>query len=277
MLQAHVYQNQYYVKTGQVFNNATRNVYQNQYHVNKDKYSTMLHRLCEPDKTICPSGPNIRQCYRYMYTKTNTMSEPGQVFNNATGTCIPKPIPCLTGQVFNNATQTCQPDKTICPSDQKLDNATGTCLPKPILCQTGQVFNNATRICEVEQPLQRQQPCATGQVFNDATGTCDLEAKLRVIVNVINDNGGKKVANDFSYSLSGNNKPPSTVFNGVSGKGTLITLNPGIVSVVMKGPIPVIPSSSSINFPPNQSYKVAMNNCKNINLKGRYYSFQSKT
>ena len=96
----------------------------------------------------------------------------------------------------------------------------------------------------------------------------DQPAKLIVITKVISDNGNKqiaKAAKDFSYTLSGSNKPPSTTFKGASGKGTTITLNPGTTSVNMKG---LLASSSSIDFPPNQSYKVTMNNCKNVNLKG---------
>ena len=152
--------------------------------------------------------------------------------------------PCEPGQVFNNSTQTCQQ-------------------PDTIPCHKGQVFNNSTRTCGYEGILRTG--CPEGQIFNNTTRMCELQPKLSVIVNVINDNGGKKVAQGFSYSLTGDNKPPSTVFKGVSGKVTPIPLNPGTVSVVMNG---LIPSSSSINLPPNQSYKVSMNNCKNIILKG---------
>ena len=111
------------------------------------------------------------------------------------------------------------------------------------------------------------------------TATCiinvnDQPAKLIVITKVINDNLGKKISQDFSYTLSGNNKPPTTTFKGVSGKGTTITLNPGMLfSVIIKGEKYNYFSGYLINFDPksknpDQRYKISKNNCKNIILKG---------
>ena len=54
------------------------------------------------------------------------------------------------------------------------------------------------------------------------TADDQIPAKLNVVLNVKNDNGGKKTAKDFNYTLTGNNNPPSKTFVGAGGKGTNI-------------------------------------------------------
>ena len=59
----------------------------------------------------------------------------------------------------------------------------------------------------------------------------DQAATLIVIKHVINDNGGSKVAGDFTMNVTGTNVKPSASFAGAESPGTTVTLNAGTYSV----------------------------------------------
>jgi len=60
----------------------------------------------------------------------------------------------------------------------------------------------------------------------------DIPTRLKVIKQVINDNGGTAVAGDFTITVTGDNVQPSASFPGAAGPaGTVVTLNPGAYSV----------------------------------------------
>jgi prealbumin domain-containing protein len=76
----------------------------------------------------------------------------------------------------------------------------------------------------------------SGSIANGESKTCtitndDLSGTLIVIKHVINDNGGIKVAGDFSMTVTGTNVQPSATFPGVESPGTTVTLNAGSYSV----------------------------------------------
>ena len=81
--------------------------------------------------------------------------------------------------------------------------------------------------------------CATNGSITLAAGgsaTCtitnnDQAATLKVIKHVINDNGGSKVAADFTMNVTGTNVLPSASFAGAESPGTTVTLNAGSYSV----------------------------------------------
>ena len=57
-----------------------------------------------------------------------------------------------------------------------------------------------------------------------------LTGTLTVIKNVINNNGGIKVANNFAITVTGSSPSPAS-FVGAASPGTTVTLNPGVYSV----------------------------------------------
>jgi hypothetical protein len=76
----------------------------------------------------------------------------------------------------------------------------------------------------------------TGSIANGQTKTCtvtnnDQAATLTVIKHVINDNGGTKVAGDFTMNVTGSNVAPSSSFPGAEAPGTTVTLDAGAYSV----------------------------------------------
>src|SRR6266576_1917560 len=76
--------------------------------------------------------------------------------------------------------------------------------------------------------------CA-GSIANGETKTCtvtndDQPGTLVVKKHVINDNGGSKVASNFTMNVTGTNVAPSASFAG-SESGTTVTLNAGSYSV----------------------------------------------
>jgi hypothetical protein len=75
----------------------------------------------------------------------------------------------------------------------------------------------------------------SGSIANGETKTCtitndDQAGTLIVKKHVINDNGGAKVAGDFTMNVTGTNVAPSASFPGVEG-GTTVTLSAGSYSV----------------------------------------------
>lgn len=66
---------------------------------------------------------------------------------------------------------------------------------------------------------------ATCTITND-----DISPRLTVIKHVINDNGGTKVAGDFTMNVTGSNVSSSS-FTGVESPGTTVTLNAGSYGV----------------------------------------------
>ena len=79
-------------------------------------------------------------------------------------------------------------------------------------------------------------PNCSGTIANGETKSCtitndDLPGTLTVIKHVINDNGGTKVAVDFSLTVSGTNVQPNATFPGAESPGTTVTLNAGSYSV----------------------------------------------
>ncbi len=59
----------------------------------------------------------------------------------------------------------------------------------------------------------------------------DIQPILHVIKNVVNDNGGGKVASDFAITVTGSSPSPAS-FSGVESPGTTVALNQGAYSVV---------------------------------------------
>jgi len=59
----------------------------------------------------------------------------------------------------------------------------------------------------------------------------DIAPSLTVIKTVVNDNGGTKVASNFSITVTGTNVAPSATFPGAVSPGTAVTLNAGSYSV----------------------------------------------
>ena len=75
----------------------------------------------------------------------------------------------------------------------------------------------------------------TVTVVANATKTCtitnnDVSAKLIVIKNVLNDEGGTSVASDFTMSVTGSSPSPAS-FPGAGAPGTQVLLNPGSYEV----------------------------------------------
>ncbi len=80
----------------------------------------------------------------------------------------------------------------------------------------------------------------TVAVVANATKTCtitnnDVSAKLIVIKNVLNDEGGTSVASDFTMSVTGSSPSPAS-FPGAGAPGTPVLLNPGSYEVAETGP-----------------------------------------
>jgi hypothetical protein len=76
----------------------------------------------------------------------------------------------------------------------------------------------------------------SGSIANGESKTCtitndDQAATLTVIKHVINDNGGTKVAGDFTMNVTGSNVAPSSSFAGAEAPGTTVTLDAGGYSV----------------------------------------------
>ena len=76
--------------------------------------------------------------------------------------------------------------------------------------------------------------CA-GSIANGETKTCtvtndDEPAKLVVIKNVVNDNGGTAKASDFTLRVSGGSPSPAS-FAGAGAPGTTVTLDAGSYGV----------------------------------------------
>ena len=77
--------------------------------------------------------------------------------------------------------------------------------------------------------------CA-GAIANGETKTCtitndDQPGTLVVIKHVVNNNGGTKVAADFSLTVTATNVQPAATFSGAEAPGTTVTLNAGSYSV----------------------------------------------
>jgi hypothetical protein len=76
----------------------------------------------------------------------------------------------------------------------------------------------------------------SGTIANGETKSCtitndDQPGTLHVIKHVINDDGGTKVAGDFSLTVTGTNVQLSATFPGAEAPGTTVTLNAGSYSV----------------------------------------------
>ncbi|GIU95305.1 MAG: hypothetical protein KatS3mg012_1762 [Gaiellaceae bacterium] len=92
-------------------------------------------------------------------------------------------------------------------------------------------------VTETEDPgyaVTYSSDCS-GTMPAGGTKTCtitndDKPAKLIVIKNVVNDNGGTKVAGDFPIQVSGNNPSPAT-FAGQGAPGQEVAIGPGSYSV----------------------------------------------
>src|SRR5205823_2906224 len=90
----------------------------------------------------------------------------------------------------------------------------------------------------------------SGTIANGETKTCtitndDQAATLTVIKHVVNDNGGTKVAADFTMNVSATNVQPSSTFPGAETPGTTVTLNAGSYSVSEIGPAGYSQSNSA--------------------------------
>lgn len=85
-----------------------------------------------------------------------------------------------------------------------------------------------------KQSLTHPVTVQLGQSVTCTVTNDDIAPKLTVIKHVINDNGGTKVASDFTMLISGNNASDDS-FLGNEG-GTTITLHPGAYSVSESGP-----------------------------------------
>jgi len=87
-------------------------------------------------------------------------------------------------------------------------------------------------------PMALSNDCF-GNMTAGSSRTCTITAnynsygQLTVYVNVINNNGGNRVASDFTVGISGNN-PSATSFQGVAG-GRTVTIQPGSYSVSVSG------------------------------------------
>ena len=80
----------------------------------------------------------------------------------------------------------------------------------------------------------------SGTIAIGQTKTCtitndDNPATLKVIKDVINDNGGTNVPGDFTMTVSGNSPSPAS-FPGQGSPGTTVSLDPGAYSVSESGP-----------------------------------------
>ena len=72
----------------------------------------------------------------------------------------------------------------------------------------------------------------------------DIAAKLIVIKNVVNDEGGKSGSSDFTISVTGSSPSPSS-FAGATAPGTQVSINPGTYGVSETGPAGYTGSFSS--------------------------------
>ena len=70
-----------------------------------------------------------------------------------------------------------------------------------------------------------------GNTYTCTITNDDQPGTLTVIKHVVNDNGGTKVASDFSLTVTGTNVQPNATFAGAESPGTTVTLNAGSYSV----------------------------------------------
>ncbi len=115
--------------------------------------------------------------------------------------------------------------------------------------------------------------CPEVSLMGGKTKTCTIKleekpAKLRVVVDVKNDERGQKLdARYFDYSVTGNDKPPTNV-KKKSSTTYEYTLKPGKAWVKMKKAVEIAPSLYSVDIDRYYSYIVKMGNCEDVNLKG---------
>ena len=81
--------------------------------------------------------------------------------------------------------------------------------------------------------------CDNLAIANGATATCtitnnDQPAKLIVIKQVVNDNGGKAVSSDFTLSVAATNPTPAS-FKGADAPGVEVSVAPGAYAVTETG------------------------------------------
>ena len=77
--------------------------------------------------------------------------------------------------------------------------------------------------CSARSPTARPRPARSRTTTSRRT--------LTVIKHVINDNGGTKIAGDFTMTVTGTNVQPSATFPGAESPGTTVTLDAGGYSV----------------------------------------------
>jgi hypothetical protein len=131
--------------------------------------------------------------------------------------------------------------------------ATGTGLSPTNLSGTTPVSSDATFKADTYTLAESGGPsgytpgawsCTNGVVVtagqislaNGQTTTCTIDnddqpGTLVIVKHVINDNGGTKVAGNFSITVTGTNVAPSATFPGAESPGTTVTLNAGSYSV----------------------------------------------